>query len=141
MIPNDTPIAAKTVAAQADSGPPAVRHPEWCHTDRCTATPAAAVGEAHRGEPVTITLDGLYSLTVAASLYKPHARWLTEVYIELDIAGLDDGWRPVRGTATMPAHRAGEIGRALLDLAARGSADQRQEIDEHLVTLRTEAAR
>jgi hypothetical protein len=140
MIPNDIPTTAKTVAAQDDSGPPAVRHPEWCHTDWCTATPAAAVGEAHRGEPVTITLDGLYSLTVAASLYKPHARWLTEVYLELDIAGLDDGWRPVRGTATVPADRVCEIGRALVDLAARGSADQRREIDEHLARLRTEVA-
>jgi hypothetical protein len=141
MIPNETPTAAKTIAAQADSGPSAVRHPEWCHTDRCTATLTAAIGEAHRGEPVTIIVDGLYSLTVTASLYKPHARWLTEVFVELDIAGLDDDPRPVRGTATVPAHRVGEIGRALVDLAARGSAEQRREIDDYLARLRTEAAR
>jgi hypothetical protein len=38
------------------------------------------------------------------------------------------------------AHRAGEIGQVLVDLAARGSADQQLEIDEHLAQLRTEVA-
>jgi hypothetical protein len=41
----------------------------------------------------------------------------------------------------VPAHLVGEIGRALVDLAERGSADQQREIDEHLAArLRTEAA-
>jgi hypothetical protein len=44
---------------------------------------------------------------------------LTEVFVTLDIAGLDDGLRSIRGSATVPAHRVGGIGRALVDLAAR----------------------
>jgi hypothetical protein len=44
---------------------------------------------------------------------------LTEVFVALDIAGLDDGLRSIRGSATVPAHRVGEIGRALVDPAAR----------------------
>jgi hypothetical protein len=120
--------------------PQPIRHPDWCQQARCTAATAAATGEAHRGEPVHLTVDGVYTVNVTASLYKPHARWLTEAFVELDIAGLVDDWTPVHGTATVPAHRVGEIGQALVDLAARGAADQQREIDEHLARPRTEVA-
>jgi hypothetical protein len=75
-------------------------------------------------------VDGLDTLAVTASLHKPHARWSTEVFIELNVSGLMDDWMPIQGTATVPAHRAGEIGQALVNLAGRGSADQKAEIGE-----------
>jgi hypothetical protein len=117
----------------------AIRHPNWCDHAQCTATPAAVTGEAHRGEPVTITVEGLDTLEVTASLHKPHAPWLTEVFIELNVSGLLNDWTPVRGTATIPAHRAEEIGQALVDVARQGSADQHAEIADELAR-RTGAA-
>lgn len=53
--------------------PRPIRHPEWRQPGHCAATPAAGMGEAHRGEPVMITVPGLYTLTVTASLYKANA--------------------------------------------------------------------
>jgi hypothetical protein len=44
-----------------------VRHPEWCHTDRRAATPAAVTGEAHSSVPVTIKVDALCPLAVMAT--------------------------------------------------------------------------
>jgi hypothetical protein len=134
----DTDAAAETVAAQADPATYApVTHPEWCQPARCTATPARCKGEAHNGDPVTVTVDGFSGLTVAASLHKPHAPWLTEVYVEVEFSGLTgDDWLPVRGRATVAAHRMVEVGQALLDLARRASAAQQQEIDDYLARLR-----
>jgi hypothetical protein len=54
-----------------------VAHPDWCDLALCTATPAAAIGEAHRGTPVTVTAGhALEDLTVTAGLYQAHAPWL-----------------------------------------------------------------
>jgi hypothetical protein len=63
------------------------------------------------------------------------------VFVELDVSGLVNGWQAARVTATLPVHRVGKIGRALVDLAARGLPDRRREIGEHLTArLRTDAA-
>jgi hypothetical protein len=87
MIDNDMPAVAESVAAQGDSGSRRVRHPEWCHIGRCTATPACAMGEAHHSEPVSVTVAGVYPVTVTMSLYRANAPWLTEVFVDVGVSG------------------------------------------------------
>jgi hypothetical protein len=99
MIDNDMPAVAESVAAQGDSGSRRVRHPEWCHIGRCTATPACAMGEAHHSEPVSVTVAGVYPVTVTMSLYRANEPWLTEVFVDVGVSGLVDGWREVGGSA------------------------------------------
>jgi hypothetical protein len=96
-----------------------IEHPEWCDPARCTATPAAVMGEAHRGSPVTITAaNSLVNLAVAGSLYQAHARWQTCMFVQLDVTGLLHDWQPVTGTATLTVEDATVLGRMLTDLAA-----------------------
>jgi hypothetical protein len=141
MIDNNTPAVAESVAAQADSGSRRARHPEWCHIGRCTATPACAMGEAHRSEPVSVTVAGVYPVTVTMSLYRANAPWLTEVFVDVEVSGLVDDWREVGGSARVPAHQAAEVGRVLVELAGRGCADQDREVAEVLAGLPVEPRR
>jgi hypothetical protein len=106
-----------------DAAPdPAVAHPDWCDPARCTATPAATKGEAHRGTAATVTAERpLGDLTVTASLYQAHAPWLTSVLVELDISGRDEHWQPARLAATVTVEQAGDLARVLADLAADGA--------------------
>ena len=141
MIDNNTPAVAESVAAQADSGSRRARHPEWCHSGRCAATPACAMGEAHRSEPVSVTVAGAYPVTVTMSLYRANAPWLTEVFVDVEVSGLVDDWREVGGSARVPAHQAAEVGRVLVELAGRGCADQDREVAEVLAGLPVEPRR
>jgi hypothetical protein len=61
---------------------------------------------------------GLYPFRVTASPRKPRARWLTEVFIQLDVSGLLDDWIPIGETTEVPAHQVGAIGQPLVDMAA-----------------------
>jgi hypothetical protein len=61
---------------------------------------------------------GLYPFRVTASPHKPRARWLTEVFIQLDVSGLLDDWIPIGKTTEVPAHQVGAIGQPLVDMAA-----------------------
>jgi hypothetical protein len=107
--------------------PQPIRHPDWCDAARCTATPAATMGEAHRSVPASLVSHDPYGVNVTASLHKPYAPWLTEVYVDLQVTGLADDFMPVQGSSLVPAHRAAQTGQALVDLAARGSADQQRD--------------
>jgi hypothetical protein len=113
-----------------------VAHPHWCDPARCTATPAAAMGEAHRGTPVTITAGrALEDLTVTATLYQAHAPWLTAVLVTLDIAGLDEQWKPATLNATVTVEQAGNVARVLAELAECGAAWQARQTDDYLSAL------
>jgi hypothetical protein len=104
---------------------------------RCTVTPAVATGGETPRRAVIVMVDGRVWLAVTASLYKADGRRPAEVFVERDVSGLADDWTAVRGTATLPAHRLGGIVKSSVDPAARGSADQRREINEHLARRRT----
>src|SRR5262245_25474453 len=119
-----------------------IRHPEWCDPARCTATPTAATGEAHRSAPTTLTIgETVFApLSVGVSLYKAHAPWLTEVYVELELSGHSPDYQPASLRATVPAHKAGEIGQLLCGVAARASADQKEEIQRYLASFRSPGA-
>jgi hypothetical protein len=144
MIPNHTPpipAASETVAAQADPAPTGtIRPSRMVPPEPMHRYPGRRDRRGPSGRAGHCYGRRLCRLTITASLYKAHAPWLTEVYIDLDIAGLADNWSLVRGNATVPANRAGEIGQTLVDLAARGSIDQQREIDEHPARLRKVAA-
>jgi hypothetical protein len=115
-----------------------VAHPDWCDPARCTATPVATRGEAHHGTPVTVTAGrALDDLTVTASLYRAHARWLTAVLVTLDMAGLDEHWKPATLTATVTVEQAGDLARVLADLAASGAAWQTRQTEDYLSALQT----
>lgn len=138
MTARNTPATAPTTAPEpprttaAALSPTSLPHPDWCDLDRCTATKAAAKGEAHRSTPITITAERpLGDLTVTASLYQAHARWLTSVLVELDICGRDERWQPARLAATITVEQAGDLARALGDLATSGIAGHtRQRADD-----------
>lgn len=87
-----------------------------------------------------MTLPGLLStITVTAGLSMANAPWLTEPFIEIELAGLlAEGWSPVTGTATIPANQIGELLQALSGLAARAVTDQKNEIAETLARPRKE---
>jgi hypothetical protein len=51
-----------TRASSSRSGTETVMHPTWCTSDRCTATAAATVGEAHASHHVVIPSDLLAAL-------------------------------------------------------------------------------
>lgn len=74
-------------------------------------------------------------LTISVSLYKAHAPWLTEVYVELDLSGHGPDYQLASLRATVPAHKAGEIGQLLCGVAARASADQKEEFQRYLASL------
>lgn len=81
---------------------------------------------------------GPYPVTVTAQLHMPHADWLTEVYVQIEWAGLINADHvPVGGTAYIPAELIGELSQALGGLAARAAADKKIEIAEYLNTFRT----
>jgi hypothetical protein len=100
-----------------------IDHPDWCDPTACTATPAATVGEAHRGVPTTITFPGTFGeLEISASLHQPHTRWLTNVYVILDVAGMVHDYQPVTGRAMLRVEQMAEVATLLADLAATGKA-------------------
>ena len=118
-----------------------VTHPDWCDPARCAATLAAAMGEAHRSTPVRVTaVSGLGDLTVTASLYQVHARWLTSVLVALDISGRDEHWQPATLAATVTVEQAGNLARVLADLAADGAAWQTRQADGYLPAVREQSA-
>jgi hypothetical protein len=123
--------------SQKNLGPTDIRHPEWCDPARCTATPTAATGQAHRSAPTPLTIGEtvVAPLAVNVSLYKAHAPWLTEVYVELELSGHSANYRPASLRATVPAHKAGEVGQLLCGVAARASADQKEEIRQDLASF------
>ena len=88
---------------------------------------------------MTIGETLLAPLTISASLYKAHAPWLTEAYVDLDLSGLGTEYQPASLHATIPAHRAGEVGHLLCGLASRASAGQKEEIHQYLASLTKEA--
>jgi len=77
----------------------------------------------------------LAPLTISASLYKAHAPWQAEAYVELDLSGLGADYQPASLHVTIPAHRAGEIGQLLCGLASRASATQKDEIQRYLASF------
>jgi hypothetical protein len=100
-------------------------------------TPAVATGGQTPRRAIIVKVDGHVSLAVTASLDRADGRRLTEVFVERDVSGLAEDWTPVRGTATLPAHRLGGIGEGHGRPDRFGSADQRREINEHLARRRT----
>lgn len=124
------PIGASQPVPDGPNSPTLIVHPEWCDPARYTATPAAVRGEAHRGAPVTVTAaSALTSLAVTASLHQAHARWLTSVFVQLDVTGLQHDWRPVTGTATLTVEQSASLGRMLTEIAATGAAWQGRQTD------------
>jgi hypothetical protein len=121
-------------------GPAAVvAHPDWCDQARCTATPAATMGEAHRGAPVTVTAGGaLDDLTVTVSLYQAYAPWLTAVLVKLDVTGRDEHCKPAAMTAAVTIEQAGDLARVLAGLAASGTAWQTRLTEDYLSALQAE---
>lgn len=142
MTARTTPATAPVTPPEppCDAVPgPAIAHPDWCDPVRCTATPAAAKGEAHRGTPAAVTAERpLGNLTVTASLYQVHAPWLTDVLVELTLSGRDEHWQLAAVAATVTVEQASDLARSLVDLATDGSA--RQTADDSSA-VRTEVAR
>ena len=124
--------------SQKNLGTSDIRHPEWCDPTRCTATPTAATGEAHRGTPTTLTIAPTLfpPLFVHVSLYRAHAPWLTTVFVELELSGHDPVDQLASLRVTVPAHKADEIGQLLCGIAERAAVDQNEEIQRHLASLR-----
>src|SRR5262249_50412896 len=124
-VPVTLPEPPYSPVPDPDTTTAVVAHPGWCAPARCTATPAATTGEAHRGTPVTVTAGrALDDLPVRASLYQAHVPWLTAVLVTLDMTGRDEHWQPAALTATVTVEQAGDLARVLADLAASGAAWQ-----------------
>lgn len=54
---------------------------------------------------------------------------------ELDLSGLGPDYQPASLWATVPAHKAGEVGQLLGGVAARASASQKEEIRQYLASF------
>jgi hypothetical protein len=114
-----------------------VEHPSWCDRARCTATPAAGLGKAHRNTPATFTADVLMGrLDVTASLTQAHAQWLTTPYVSLEFVGLEHDWMPVTGIVRLTAEQAADLGRFLSELADTAEVDHAAQVAANLSTLR-----
>src|SRR6266487_2496419 len=112
----------------------AVEHPPWCDRQRCTATPDAAMGEAHRSAPVTIVPDTISRVRIAISLSQAHAPWqTTTTYVRLEVAGLDHDFTPVAGSGVLTAAQAAEWSRALSE---HGQTAERWDAAQTAASLR-----
>jgi hypothetical protein len=113
-----------------------VDHPSWCDRARCTATPAATTGQAHRSTPANVTADALIGrLSMTASLIQAHARWLTTPYVAVEFVGLEHDWEPVRGAVELTPEGAGKLGRFLSELADTAEVDHAAQVAAYLSTL------
>ena len=119
-----------------------VQHPAWCDRTRCTATPSASTGEAHRSTPTTFTAPASTSLRleVTASLYQAHAQWLTATYVDLEFSGLERDWLPISASLHLTTNHAVELGRFLADLGEVGEAEQAAQVQAYLSAVSKEVS-
>jgi hypothetical protein len=119
-----------------------VQHLAWCDRNRCTATPSASMGGAHRSTPTTFTAPaGLgQRLEVTASLYQAHTRWLTATYVDLEFFGLEHDWLPISASLHLTTDHSVELGRFLTDLSQIGEAEQAAQVQAYLSALSKEVS-
>jgi hypothetical protein len=113
-----------------------VTHPDWCDRDRCTAASPTTMGGAHRGTPTKYAADGSPGrLEITANLYQAHAPWLTALYVDLELSGLEHDWTPVNGAAHLTPDQALELGRFLTDLGQTAVTDYAAQVEACLSAL------
>src|SRR5947207_6981195 len=107
---------------------------------RWTATPEAAIGEAHRGAPEAVAVDGISRVEIGASWSRAHAPWLTATYVRLQVGGRDHDFMSVSGDGVPTTGQAAEIGRLLADLDAMARAADAAQTQAYPHVLGAEVA-
>jgi hypothetical protein len=116
-----------------------VAHPTWCDRARCTATPAATIGETRQSTPARFTADVLAGhLDLTATLSQAHTPWLTTPYVNLEFVELEQDRMPVTGTVRLIAEQAADLGRFLSELAGTATSARAAQVAAYLSALREE---
>lgn len=95
----------------------------------------------HRSTPSSYEANAsLARFEVTAALYQAHAPWLTGLYVELELSGLDHDWKATGGMLLLTAEQALELGRFLTDLGQAAVAEYGAQGESHLPSLSKEAS-